>query len=391
MKLLLNDTLINSISEAENDTEIYDSKVSGLAIRIYTNGTKSFVYRFKFNGQSKRYTIGKYPKITLNKARETAKDLYAQIRLGANPITEKKKKEEIERSPSFRELKNEYIAKHIPTMKESTANEFKRIIAKELSSLFSYKLNQITKKQFLRILDKKAYSEKHPTQANQIKIVLSSMYSFGVSRDFIESNPILSIPTYKSGKNQRNRFYDEREIKIIWNEIISMPSPTKEAFQILFLLGQRKGETLKMRWKDIDHSNRVWTIPSHIAKNGTEHQIPLTNYVFDILKGLESKSEYVFYSPVNSNKPIQSIKRQTKRVKDNSGIDDFRVHDIRRTVATFLAKLGTDRTTIGKILNHKGISGDNSITAIYDRYNYSNEKRQALQEWEFRLIEIVNS
>lgn len=389
MELLLNDSLINSISEAEKETEIYDTKVSGLAIRIYPSGSKSFVYRFKFNGKSKRYTIGKHPKLTTSKARELAKDLYAKVRLGINPITEKKTKIEKQKSPSFRKLKNEYIAKHIPTMKESTATEFKRIIKKELNSLFSYKLNQISKKQILKILDKKAYKEKHPTQANQIKIVLSSMYSFGVSRDYLESNLILSIPTYKSGINQRNRFYDGMEIKSIWKEIELMPTPTKEAFQILFLLGQRKGETLKMRWKDIDLNSKTWIIPPHIAKNKTEHHIPIPTYAYKILKGLKSKSEYVFSSPVKPNHPIQSIKRETKNVKENTGIEDFRVHDIRRTVATHLAKLGTNRTTIGKILNHKGLSGDNSVTAIYDRYNYSEEKRKALTQWEKHLLSLI--
>lgn len=389
MELQLNDSLLNSITEADKETEIYDSKVSGLAIRIYPSGTKSFVYRFRFNGQSKRFTIGKHPSISVSKARDTAKDLYAKVRLGINPISEKRQKIEKQKSPSFRKLKNEYIAKHIPTMKESTATEFKRIIEKELSSLFPYKLNQITKKQILKILDDKAYRQKHPTQANQIKIVLSSMYSFGVSRDFIESNPILSIPTYKSGVNQRNRFYSEPEIQSIWKEINQMPSPTKQAFQILFLLGQRKGETLKMKRTDIDHTNRVWIIPPYIAKNKTEHHIPIPTYAYSILKGLESKSEYVFNSPVKPNHPIQSIKRQTKNVKDNSGVTDFRVHDIRRTVATHLAKLGTDRTTIGKILNHKGLAGDNSVTAIYDRYNYSKEKRKALDQWEKQLLSII--
>ena len=88
--------------------------------------------------------------------------------------------------------------------------------------------------------------------------------------------------------------------------------------------------------------------------------------------------------------PIKSIKRQTKSVKDNTPVKDFRVHDIRRTVATYLAKIGTDRTTIGKILNHKGMAGDNSITAIYDRYSYEEEKRKALQNWEVLLLKQIS-
>lgn len=387
--LNLNESYIRLYPTPQKTIEIYDSKVNGLAVRVFPSGTKSFVYRYRWNDQSKRYTIGQFPKISLTQARELAKDLYAKIRLGINPILEKKERIEKQKSPSFRFLKKEYIAKHLPTLRESTSIEFERIINRELTALYSLQLNQITKNKILIVLDKKAYTEQHPTQANQIKIVLSSMYSFAIKRDLIDTNLILTIPTYATGDSHSHRYYSESEILEIWNHIKLMPSPTKQAFQILFLLGQRKSETLKMKWDDIDFSNQLWIIPPYLAKNNQEHHIPIPKYAFKILNSIEQKSEYIFQSPVKENQPIQSIKRQTKKVKDDSTVKDFRVHDIRRTVATYLAKLGTDRTVIGKILNHKTLSGDNSVTAIYDRYNYEDEKRKAIQNWENWLMKIL--
>lgn len=385
----LNESFIRSYPTPEKTTEIYDSKINGLAVRIFPTGTKSFVYRYKWGNRSKRYTIGQFPKLSLTRARELAKDLYAKIRLGIDPILEKKERIEEQKSPSFRRLKKEYIAKHLSTVRESTSNEFERIINKELTSLNSLQLNQITKSRVLKILDKKAYAEEHPTQANQIKIVLSSMYSFALKRDLVDANLMSSISTYATGESKRHRYYSESEISEIWNQIELMPSPTKHTFQILFLLGQRKSETLKMKWDDIDSSNQIWIIPPHLAKNKQEHHIPIPKAAFKIINSLNKKSQYVFQSPVKDGCPIQSIKRQTKKVKDGSEIKDFRVHDIRRTMATYLAKLGTDRTVIGKILNHKGLSGDNSVTAIYDRYNYEAEKRRAIQNWEDCLMKII--
>ncbi len=390
MELLLNDNLVRSIEHQEAEIEIYDSKVSGLAIRIYPTGGKSFVYRFKWDGKSKRYTIGKYPKITVNQAREIAKDLYAKIRLGINPLLEKKELIENQRSPLFNQLKKEYIEKYLPTIRSSTSKEFKRIIDKELTPLYKSQLNQISKTQVIQLLDRKAFSQKRPTQANQIKIVLSSMFSFAVRRDMIDTNILLSVPTYPTGDSQRQRYYSESEIKEIWSHVEQMPSPTKEAFKLLFLLGQRKNETLQLQWKHIDESNQVWVIPPSLAKNKQEHHVPLPNMASIILQSLKRTSKYVFQSPVISDEPIKSIKRQTKSVKENTPVKDFRVHDIRRTVATYLAKNGTDRTTIGKILNHKGMSGDNSITAIYDRYSYEKEKRKALQNWEAFLLKHIS-
>lgn len=390
MELLLNDNLVRSIEIQDTEIEIYDCKVSGLAIRIFPTGGKSFVYRFKWDGKSKRFTIGQFPKIGVIQAREIAKDLYAKIRLGINPILEKQQRVEKQRSPLFNELKKEYIQKYLPTIRDSTSKEFKRIIDSELACLYMTQLNQVSKSQVIQLLDKKAFGQKHPTQANQIKIVLSSMFSFAVQRDMIESNLILSIPTYHTGDNQRQRYYSESEIKAIWSHIELMPSPTKEAFKFLFLLGQRKSETLYLKWEHIDESNQIWIIPPVLAKNKQEHHVPLTENSLRILHSLNRDSEYVFQSPVISNQPIKSIKRQTKSVKENTPVKDFRVHDIRRTVATYLAKIGTSRITIGKILNHKGMSGDNSITAIYDRYSYGKEKRKALHNWETLLLKCIS-
>lgn len=134
----------------------------------------------------------------------------------------------------------------------------------------------------------------------------------------------------------------------------------------------------------------MWIIPPSLAKNKQEHHVPLTEQSLKILLSLNKDSEFVFQSPGISNQPVKSIKRQTKSIKDNTPVKDFRVHDIRRTIATYLAKFGTDRTTIGKILNHKGMSSDNSITAIYDRYSYEEEKRKALQNWETYLIKYIS-
>lgn len=390
MELLLNDNLVQSIENQKAEIEIYDSKVSGLAIRIYPTGGKSFVYRFKWDGKSKRFTIGQFPKITVTQAREVAKDLYAKIRLGINPLIEKKERIEDQRSPLFNHLKKEYIEKYLPAIRSSTSKEFKRIIETELTPLNKTQLNQISKSQVIQLLDKKAFSQKHPTQANQIKIVLSSMFSFAVRRDMIETNVLLSIPTYYTGVSQRQRYYSESEIKEIWSRIEQMPIPTKEAFKLLFLLGQRKSETLQMQWEHIDISNQIWIIPPSLAKNKQEHHVPITEVALEILCSLKHSSQYVFQSPILSDAPIKSIKRQTKSVKDNTPVKDFRVHDIRRTVATYLAKIGTDRTTIGKILNHKGMAGDNSITAIYDRYSYEEEKRKALQNWEVLLLKQIS-
>src|SRR5699024_3083014 len=110
--------------------------------------------------------------------------------------------------------------------------------------------------------------------------------------------------------------------------------------------------------------------------------------VIEGMHPLTGKSDYVFESPVIDNQPIQELKRTVRHIRTASGVEDFRPHDLRRTAATYMAKLKVDRTVLGKILNHKGLAGDTQVTAIYDRHTYMDEKRQALQIWSDHLKQI---
>lgn len=145
-----------------------------------------------------------------------------------------------------------------------------------------------------------------------------------------------------------------------------------------------------MKWSDINGD--VWTIPASLAKNKQPHDVPLPDMALEIIEEMRhitGDSDFVFCSPRKDNKPIGSIKISKEKIQDESDISDFRPHDLRRTVATYMAKLGVDRTVLGKILNHKGLAGDSQVTAIYDRHSYMKEKRQALNRWNHKLKQIL--
>lgn len=112
--------------------------------------------------------------------------------------------------------------------------------------------------------------------------------------------------------------------------------------------------------------------------------------IINNLKCEDGHTDYIFASPREENKPIAWLQNAAKRVRDNCSVKDFRLHDLRRTVASNLARIGYDRTVIGKTLNHKGLSGDSMITAVYDRYDYLNEKKEAINTWSKELEAILN-
>jgi len=392
----LTDPFIRSFPNPAKRKEIYDQVVPGLAIRITPTGHKSFVYRYRF-GQVKRYTIGKYPAISLAKAREHAKELSYHVSNGIDPMNEKKKKKEEEKVITpvmFQELADAFKMIHLLSLREKTRSEHTRIIDNELIPAFGGRpAKDLTKKAIIAVLDKKAISEGKPTMANRIRTRLHSIYEFGISRGIVESNPVSSISSYAEGENKRDRYYTELELRKLWSLFEQQKEPVQSVLKILLLCAQRSTETRHMRWTDIQDG--IWTIPASLSKSNRAHEVPLPDLAIEIIESLRSlngQSDYVFASPKLENQPIEGMQRSIRKIKmHDEGVADFRPHDLRRTAATYMAKLKVDRTVLGKLLNHKGLAGDSQVTAIYDRHEYLDEKRVALQKWSDELKRILSN
>jgi len=389
-KLKLTDPFIRNYPKPEKRIEIYDKHTEGLAVRISKTGHKSFVYRYRFNNKVKRYTIGKFPHTRLAKARERAGELSYKISKGIDPLEEKKKNKHKPARKTFAELAAEYSQDYLPEKKESTRAEYQRIIDNELlPKLKKVDVPDVTSHRIRKILRAKKRSGS-PTMANRIRSVLSSMFSYGMKEGWAKSNPVETTARYKSGENTRDRFYSEYEIKALWKAFEYEAEPFQSVFKMLLLTAQRKTETMKMKWDDI--SGNVWTIPAENAKNKQSHDVPLSDKAMQIIESMEpitGESDYVFESPRLENEPIGWIKQGVKRIRKISEVDDFRIHDLRRTAATYMAKSGTDPMIIGKILNHKGLAKENTITSIYNRHDYMAKKRQALSRWNHKLMQII--
>lgn len=402
----LHDTFIRQELLTNTRKELTDEGAKGLCLRVTNKGHKSFVFRYRFGEKVKRYTIGSYPAVGLAKARKLSKELSYKVSNGIDPLIEKQKNREPIKEYSFTELAERYCKRHLPELREKTRIEYLRIINKELIPTFKkYSAKEITRKQIVDLLDGIAIDRNAPVLSNRVRAILSSIFSFGIDKAILDANPVLMIKRRKKTKDgetvekKRKRVYSPDELKLIWNAFSIQSEPVRSLLFILTLCAQRKGETRSMKWNDIDFKNRVWTIPARQTKAKREQVVPLSEQAFNILIELQKdagNSEYVFPNRTHDDKPIEWLQKASDRVKklavdDDKGINvaDFRIHDLRRTGATYMAELGTDRTVLGKVLNHKELSGDNQVTAIYDRHDYLDSKRMALQKWADQLEAIL--
>jgi len=172
----------------------------------------------------------------------------------------------------------------------------------------------------------------------------------------------------------------------VWGALDAEPAWFAGAIRLYLLTAQRKHEILGMRWEEIDFASGWWTIPSLRAKNGLAHRVWLNASAQRLIKELRLRSGgslFVFPSP-RGDQPIATAQKPLVRIREATGID-FGIHDLRRTAASNMTGMGISRLTVSKILNH----AEKGVTAVYDRHSYDAEKRDALDAWGRRLVDII--
>ncbi|CAN5296347.1 hypothetical protein BH23BAC3_BH23BAC3_34980 [soil metagenome] len=203
----------------KSEVQYSDTIVSGLALRITQNGSKSFSYRYYINGRERRYTIGRYPTLKLAGARRIARDIAEQVSAGIDP---QRKKVNSRTDLTIKELAEEFKARHLPTLRPSTQTDYKeRINNVIIPALGGIIAKKVQADDILDLLEELANGA--PIQSNRVRAILSSIYSFGQKYRYVKLNPVLATPRLGE-ENQRDRFYSEEEIRKIWKIIDSLAS-----------------------------------------------------------------------------------------------------------------------------------------------------------------------
>jgi integrase len=199
----------------------------------------------------------------------------------------------------------------------------------------------------------------------------------------------------------RERALDESELTEVWRVSADLGYPAAAFLQCLILTGQRRGEVAGMRWRDVDLEKALWTIPAEFMKSGRVHVVPLSAPVVSLLKGDRfprfTKGDYIF-TTTSGEKAINGFSKfkqhidgktleQRKKLKINKdNIPDWTLHDIRRTMTTWMAKSGVLPHVLSAVLGHSAAASVSvmpsaAVTRVYNRYAYLDEKRAALEAW----------
>lgn len=399
---VLTESFLRSLQASGDRREIWDAGHPGFGIRIGATGEISFQYVYRFEGRSRRYTLGKYPLLSLNASRAAYDKAAIALSKGIDPAAEgARRKQEQKIAPTLSAAIDQYIERYAKVHKKTWAEDERQLRKDVIPRLGDKLAKEITRKEINSLLDAKMDANS-PVAANRLRSLLSKLFNWLVERGEIETSPCIGIS--KPAKEvSRERVLLHSEIHPLWSALdegwkVGMHLTTRRALQFMLLTGQRKGEVLQMRWENIVSTNDgyQWSIPASNTKNGKPHRVPLLPEAMKILQSLKTNlredslpTGWCFPSPANLAQhisltaPDHALRNELSK-KDSAlfGLKHFTPHDLRRTVATALSALGYSRLIVQKVLNHS----DPSVTAIYDRNNYDTEKKQALAKWEDMLI-----
>ena len=338
----------------------YDLKVQGLCIGIGSTGKRSFILYRKINGKPERIAIGPYPDLTIEQARGKASELNAAIANGANPA-------EIKRGRVaevvFGELFNQYLERHAKMNKKTWAEDQQRYNQYLAKPLGNKKLSSIDRK-LIASIHSNITMAGHPTVANRVIALVSSVYGWALSAGVWEqNNPARGVK--KNQEKSRDRFIQGDELPRFFEAVKEESNVSmRDYFLLALLTGARKANLLSMKWEDISFERAEWRIEE--TKNGTPQTVTLSPEAIEILLNRKPEKPTTFVFPSERSSAtghIQNPKKAWSRVLNRASLTNLRIHDLRRTLGSWQAKSGASLAIIGKSLNHK----NQNTTAIYAR------------------------
>lgn len=390
---------------------LWDDDPKGLGLRIYPSGRKTFIVSYRDAGGAKRLaTIGDFGVFTLDKAREQARAMLLQAETGADALAVRKANRA---APTFGELTAEYLKRHASTKRSGDADE-RRLTLHVLPGWKNRKVVDITHQDVAALIHKigstpaapranpkgkdkpstagarkaklrppaKGKRAGRPYEANRLLALLSVMFnkahSYGMTPAG-HANPCDGVDRFKEEK--RDRWVTSAELPALAAAIDAEADPYARATLWLYLLtGCRKSELLGARWRDIDKDRKVLRLPT--TKAGRAHEIPLSAPALAILEALPKLEGNPYVFPGRKDGAhLESIRGPWDRVRIAAGVGDVRLHDLRRTVGSWLAQSGNSLHLIGRVLNHS----NQATTAVYARFA-QDHVRDALEAHASKLL-----
>jgi integrase len=399
MKLIeRNIAKLKADTKGRHDYVAWDSEMPGFGLRVRDgrNGRRaSWIFQYMVHGRQHRIKLGDQAVMSADQARSEATQARAKVdqsrRTGsAHPISEKKRiADEMARAEAkrpgdapFGSRIEEYLAARQGNghcLRESSLIETRRYLEQTFKALHKIPLAEIRRVDVANVLSE----IRSPAVHNRARSTLSTFFAWAIGRGWFDVNPV--VGTIKAeGEQTRERTLTDEEIAAVWIGA-DKANGYGTILKLLLLTGCRRDEIGGLMWSEVDLNARTIIIPGSRTKNKQEHVVPLSDSAASILAGIPKREgrEHVFGRTLAAG--FSGWSSAKAEFDATVKIDEWRVHDLRRTVRTGIDKLGTLPHICEAVLNHL----PPKLVRTYNRNTYENEKRNALNAWATQLKVIV--
>ena len=430
----INKTTVDQAKPGERDAFIWDIALPGFGLKVTPAGGKIYVYQYRLahpgeaaSTTARRYTIGKHGPLTPDQARRRAKDLAALVTQGIDPRQqeldakahmERQRAEKAEQERRATDLEfgriadlwlSDYETTPKPTGGKRSASSVRlarTVIECHLRpSLAGKPLPDIGRDELEAAID--AISAANQAMRRTVHVYAAVLWGWAIRKRYATENPLAAMQK-PAAPEARDHTLKDAELLSVWTAATDLASPFDAFIRILILTGQRRAEVAGMAWTELDRDSATWTIPKGRAKNDRAHIVPLAPPVVAELDRLALKAlggQWPEDSPAwpanghvlttTGTTPISGISKAKRALDDaiakgrkeagHEPIVPWRLHDLRRTMATGLQKLGVRFEVTEAVLNH--VSGAKSgVAGVYQQHDWRDEKRAALQAWAKRVV-----
>ena len=374
---------------AKGQVEHFDKGFPGLALRVSYGGGKSWVFFYRHGSRLRRMTLGTYPALSLAEARDAWRAARTEVQRGRDPSIAKKHERP---STSFAAVAEDWLKRD--QAKNRTFAQVRRMMDNEVLPVLGHlAINEIGRRDILDLIDGIA-DRGAVVMARRIHARLHRLFRWAIGRGVIEIDPMANLPKpgsettrdrvlIKSSEKAPNPY---EELIAVWGGAEELGYPYGSAVQLLILTGARREEIGKLRWSEIDGD--TIELRGERTKNGEPHSIPLSTPAKTLIAELPRFAECPFLFTPNGRSPLTGWSSAKARLDEIVSIAPWRTHDLRRTVATGLQKLGTQLTVTEAVLGHTAGSRG-GIVKVYQTHSYANEKRAALEAWGAYVMALV--
>jgi integrase len=379
---------------------VKDAKCSGLAIRVASSGAMTWDLAFRIKGAHnkegkpivKRVSLGRFPGVSLDAARQRADALTRAGRAGEDLLQQEDAAKAAARARiTVEKLIDDYVLRRVTGRSLRTAREIESRLRRALAPLLERVADDIRRRDIRELLD--AVSDAGmKREADKRRVTVASMFRWAVSQELVTTDPTTGLSGYESGVTiDRTLSSDEIATLWTWLPASNLSSDCQDILRLELALGARCGEIAGIVAEEIDGAKWLWTLPAARSKNGKTRATPLVGVAREILGAKLGTVNKGLLFPTGTGKAQTSsnIGHMLARQQNKMPLAAFTTHDLRRSTATLMVELGVPLDVVAAIIGHEAGSRDTrTLVRHYVRTDLIERKRAALEVWDRHLIAL---